>query len=181
MAINPQLEEMRKRKSVRLKQFLQIMEQIRKISSEIHPNGQALPRIVVDESDLSTRKFEEFQRQLEALQTEKVMAFDFLLFSKYMIFSNCLLLQDDRLKQVLEHLNTLNALCTVLGVDFKRTVIEVHPSLDEAEGSKIVSNDVIERLASIIHKLRDVKVQRMNKASNFISQVFHLCFHTDSV
>ncbi|KAI0494270.1 hypothetical protein KFK09_024402 [Dendrobium nobile] len=152
MAINPQLEEMRKRKSARLKQFLQIMEQIRKISSEIHPNGQALPRIVVDESDLSTRKFEEFQRQLEALQTEK----------------------DDRLKQVLEHLNTLNALCTVLGVDFKRTVIEVHPSLDEAEGSKIVSNDVIERLASIIHKLREVKVQRMNKLQDLATTLLEL-------
>ncbi|KAH0452730.1 hypothetical protein IEQ34_020029 [Dendrobium chrysotoxum] len=143
MAINPQLEEMKKRKSARLKQFLQIMEQIRKISSEIHPNGQALPRIVVDESDLSTRKLEEYQRQLEALQTEKA----------------------DRLKQVLEHLNSLNALCMVLGVDFKRTVLEVHPSLEEAEGSKIVSNDVIERLASIIHKLREVKIQRMNKAN----------------
>lgn len=68
----------------------------------------------------------------------------------------------------MEHLNTLNALCMVLGIDFKQTVIEVHPSLNEAEG-KIVSNDVLERLASIIHRLREVKVQRMNKASFFIS------------
>ncbi|XP_020571658.1 LOW QUALITY PROTEIN: 65-kDa microtubule-associated protein 3-like [Phalaenopsis equestris] len=152
MAITPQLEEMKKRKSARLSQFLQIMEQIRKISSEIWPNGEALPKLLVDETDLSTRKLEELQRQLEALQKEKA----------------------DRLNQVLEHLNALNALCIVLGVDFKRTVIEVHPSLDEAEGTKIVSNDVIERLASIIQRLRDVKVQRMNQLQDLATTMLEL-------
>lgn len=73
MAVSPQLEEMRKRKSTRLSQFLHIMEQIRKISSDIQPNGQALPKVSVDESDLSTRKLEELQRHLEALQKEKVL------------------------------------------------------------------------------------------------------------
>ncbi|KAL0921045.1 hypothetical protein M5K25_008075 [Dendrobium thyrsiflorum] len=134
-ATTPQLEEMRKRKNDRLSQFLQVMEQIRKISSEVLPDGQAQYKMNVDESDLSTRKLEEFQRELEALQKEKA----------------------DRLKQVLEHLSTLNTLCLVLGIDFKQTVMEVHPSLDETEGSKIVSNEVIDRLASVIQSLRELQ------------------------
>ncbi|KAF5183781.1 hypothetical protein FRX31_026636 [Thalictrum thalictroides] len=51
------------------------------------------------------------------------------------------------LKQVLDHLSTLNSLCLVLGEDFKNTIKEVHPSLDESEGSKNISNETIHRLA----------------------------------
>jgi Ase1/PRC1/MAP65 family protein len=51
----------------------------------------------------------------------------------------------------------------VLGIDFKQTVYEVHPSLGEAEGSKNLSNTTIERLASAVNRLREVKVQRMQK------------------
>lgn len=74
-AITPQLEEMQKRKNDRLSQFLQVIEQIRKISTEVWPNGRAQYKMNVDESDLSTRKLEEFQRQLEALQNEKVCSY----------------------------------------------------------------------------------------------------------
>ncbi|KAH0464206.1 hypothetical protein IEQ34_006992 [Dendrobium chrysotoxum] len=173
-ATTPQLEEMRKRKNDRLSQFLQVMEQIRKISSEVLPDVQAKYKMNVDESDLSTRKLEEFQKELEALQKEKVCSYFLLKWKKndgfelpsaiiyssffsLTSFSKCLILQADRLKQVLEHLSTLNTLCLVLGIDFKQTVMEVHPSLDDAEGSKIVSNEVIDRLASVIQSLRELQ------------------------
>ena len=63
---------------------------------------------------------------------------------------------------MLGHLNTLDSLCAVLGIDFKETVHEVHPSLEKTQGSN-VSNDMIEKLASAIERLRTVKIQRMQK------------------
>lgn len=65
----------------------------------------------------------------------------------------------------MEHLNTLHSLCEVLGVDFKQTVNEVHPSLGEADGSKNLSNCTIESLASAASRLCELKVQRMQKVS----------------
>lgn len=66
----------------------------------------------------------------------------------------------------MEHLSTLHSLCEVLGIDFKQTLYEVHPSLGEADGSKNLSNSTIERLASAVNALREMKVQRMQKVSN---------------
>lgn len=63
----------------------------------------------------------------------------------------------------MDHLSSLNALCSVLGVDFKETIREIHPSLDEAEVSKCVSNTTIERLATAIGRLREIKIERMKK------------------
>uniref|UniRef100_A0A804N462 65-kDa microtubule-associated protein 3 n=1 Tax=Zea mays TaxID=4577 RepID=A0A804N462_MAIZE len=90
--------------------------------------------------------------------------------------------KSDRLKQVMEHPNTLHSLCEVLGVDFKQTVNEVHPSLGEADGSKNLSNCTIESLASAASRLRELKVKRMQKLQdlplaclNFgISWIHHL-------
>ena len=73
------------------------------------------------------------------------------------------MLQSDRLKQVQEHLDTLNSLCLVLGIDYKQTVAEVHPSFGDTEGSRNISTVVIQNLATAIIKLREVKVQRMQK------------------
>lgn len=88
-------------------------------------------------------------------------------------------MQSDRLNQVLEHLNTLNSLCLVLGMDFKQTVAEVHPSLGENEGAKNISNDTIEQLAAAIQKLREVKIQRMQKVNivvDWLSFMFLIFF-----
>lgn len=72
-------------------------------------------------------------------------------------------MQSSRLKQVQEHLCTLNSLCLVLGFDFKQTINGIHPSLLDSEGSKSVSNDTIQQLAVAIQELREVKLQRMQK------------------
>lgn len=68
--IIPELEEMRKRKSERRDQFIQVQEQIIIISNEIY--GTIPAKTVADESDLSLRKLEELHRELQELQKEKV-------------------------------------------------------------------------------------------------------------
>ncbi|VAH78963.1 unnamed protein product [Triticum turgidum subsp. durum] len=151
-AIIPYLEEMRTKKVERWNQFVHVLEEIKKISSEIRPSDFVPFKTPVDQSDLSLRKFEELTKELESLQKEK----------------------RERLKQVVDHLNTLHSLCEVLGIDFKQTVHEVHPSLDEAEGSKNLSNTTIERLASSVDRLREIKIQRMQKLQDFASTMLEL-------
>lgn len=51
----------------------------------------------------------------------------------------------------------------MLGLDFKNTVSQVSPSLGESEGPRSISNDTIEQLAATIQKLREIKIQRMQK------------------
>ncbi|KAI3783897.1 hypothetical protein L1987_42986 [Smallanthus sonchifolius] len=148
-AILPELEEMKKRKSDRKNQFLEVLEQIEKIQKEIYTTSS---NIVLDETDLSLRKLEELHAKLQTLQKEK----------------------SDRLKQVLEHLNSLNSLCLVLGMDFKQTIHEVHPSLSETEATKSISNETISRLAAAIDGLLEVKIQRMQRIQDLATSLIEL-------
>lgn len=76
--IVPQLEEMKKRKLDRKNNFLEVLEEIQIISSEINGSTEySSSKTVVDETDLSLRRLEELHRQLHALQTEKVECFFF--------------------------------------------------------------------------------------------------------
>ncbi|XP_037492238.1 65-kDa microtubule-associated protein 3 isoform X2 [Jatropha curcas] len=147
--ILPQLEEMRKRELDRRNQFLEVLADIQKISNEIYGSAD---HVAVDETDLSLRKLEELHRQLHALQTEK----------------------SDRLKQIQEHLDTLNSLCLVLGMDYKLTISEIHPSFGDSEGSRLISNDSIQKLATAIHKLREIKIQRMQKLQDLATTMLEL-------
>ncbi|PSS33152.1 Microtubule-associated protein [Actinidia chinensis var. chinensis] len=57
--------------------------------------------------------------------------------------------QGDRLERVFDLLNTLDLLCLVLGIDFKQTVNEIHPSLgNDSKGTKNISNDTIDQLGT---------------------------------
>ena len=77
-----------------------------------------------------------------------------------------LYMQSDRLKHVLDLLNTLNSLCLVLGIDFKETITEVHPSLgNDYEGMKNMSNETIEQLTTAIQRLREIKIKRMQRVN----------------
>jgi len=74
-AISPALEQLRKQKEERIKEFVDVQSQIQKICSEIagsERNGEHTVTPTVDEGDLSVKKFEEFQSQLQELQKEKV-------------------------------------------------------------------------------------------------------------
>lgn len=73
--------------------------------------------------------------------------------------------QSDRLQKVLEFVSTVHDLCAVLGLDFLRTVTEVHPSLDEANGvqAKSISNETLSTLAKTVLTLKEDKMQRLKK------------------
>lgn len=72
-AIVPYLEEMKKKKVERWNQFVHVIEQIKKISSEIRPADFVPFKVPVDQSDLSLRKLDELTKDLESLQKEKVI------------------------------------------------------------------------------------------------------------
>lgn len=74
-------------------------------------------------------------------------------------------MQSERLKKVQDQLYTLKSLTSVLGLDFKQTLCDRNPSLGDSEGSKSVSNDTIQQIDDSIQKLREVKLQRMQKVN----------------
>ncbi|KAJ0968252.1 hypothetical protein J5N97_025169 [Dioscorea zingiberensis] len=150
--IKKQLEEMCKVKCDRLNQFLEIINQIRRLSMEINPTECNPSMITVNEFDLTVRRLEELQRQLHLLESEKT----------------------DRLNLVLEHLSTLKSLCVVLGMNYKETVLEIHPSLEEGKDAKSITDDTIEKLVSAIESSRDVKIQRMQKLQDLASTMLEL-------
>lgn len=143
---------MKKRKVERWNQILDAVAKIKKILSEIRPADFIPFKVPVDQSDLSCRKLEELRMELQSLEKEKC----------------------ERLKQVMEYLNTLHSLCKVLGIDFKQTVSDVHPSLDEDEVPRNISNTTIERLALAIQGLREIKIERMQKLQDLSSTMLEL-------
>ncbi|KAG9446343.1 hypothetical protein H6P81_012471 [Aristolochia fimbriata] len=151
-AIVPQLEEMHKRKNERLLQFHEVLEETKKIVRELVEPAHPVSKTFIDESDLSTRRLDELQRQLEALQKEK----------------------SERLRQVLEYLDNLKLLCMILGLDFNHTVTEVHPTLDDTNGSKSISNSTIAKLAATLQELREIKIQRMQKLQDLSTSLLEL-------
>lgn len=73
-AILPQLEEMRKRRSERKSQLVEVLNKIRNISKEIYRStNDNLYMEVIDESDLSLKRLDELHGQLLALEKEKVL------------------------------------------------------------------------------------------------------------
>lgn len=153
--IAPALEQLWKQKEERVKEFLDVQSQIQKICGEIAGNlslGDQAPS--VDESDLTLKKLDEYQAQLQELQKEK----------------------SDRLHKVLEFVSTVHDLCGVLGMDFFSTVTEVHPSLNDSTGvqSKSISNDTLARLAKTVLALKDDKKQRLHKLQELATQLVDL-------
>lgn len=74
-------------------------------------------------------------------------------------------IQSDRLEQLLYQMSTLSSLCLLLGMEFSQTIYEIHPGLAETEGTKSISNEAIARLAAAIQRLREVKIERMQRVS----------------
>jgi protein regulator of cytokinesis 1 len=70
-AVISQLEEMRKLKTERKKQFLEVFHQLQNISSELY--GNVGVNATLDEKNLSFEKLEELKRQLSQFQNEKVV------------------------------------------------------------------------------------------------------------
>ncbi|KAG7534312.1 hypothetical protein ISN45_Aa08g018810 [Arabidopsis thaliana x Arabidopsis arenosa] len=152
-AIAPALEQLWQQKEERVREFSDVQSQIQKICGEI-AGGLSNEVPIVDESDLSLKKLDDFQSQLQELQKEK----------------------SDRLRKVLEFVSTVHDLCAVLGLDFLSTVTEVHPSLDEETGvqSKSISNETLSRLAKTVLTLKDDKKQRLQKLQELATQLIDL-------
>ncbi|XP_034708570.1 65-kDa microtubule-associated protein 3-like isoform X3 [Vitis riparia] len=147
------LEAMRKLKCERKKQFVEVLDQLLNISKELcKPREDNLCKIFMDETDLSLKRLHELHRLLLELQDEK----------------------SNRVKQVLAHLKTLDSLCKVLGLDFKHTVAEIHPSMDDSIGLKNLSSNTIDKLAATILSLREVKTERMHKVEAEVSRLEQL-------
>lgn len=75
-SITPALREMRLRKEERMKQFRAVQGQILKISAEIGGQSESddsSPVVIVNENDLSLKKLEEYQNELQRLHSEKVL------------------------------------------------------------------------------------------------------------
>ncbi|MQM06083.1 hypothetical protein Taro_038899 [Colocasia esculenta] len=156
-AIAPALEQLRKQKEERIKEFADVQSQIQKICGEITGNMKQVEQAekpLIDESDLSLKKLEEFQTQLQELQKEK----------------------SDRLHKVLDFVSTVHDLCAILGMDFFSTITEVHPSLNDSVGmqSKSISNDTLSKLARTVLALRDDKKLRLQKLQELAVQLTDL-------
>ncbi|KAL9225242.1 hypothetical protein vseg_001191 [Gypsophila vaccaria] len=151
--ITSHLEQMRIRKINRKHQFLEVIGQIQKLSTEIYDSeGIEITKADVNENDLSLRKLEELQTQLQSLQDEK----------------------RDRLKRIIELLSVMSSLCSVLGLDFKETIGEVHPTLADSEETRSISTETLQQLESAIVRLRVLKLQRMQRLQDLATTLLEL-------
>ncbi|KAL6873362.1 hypothetical protein ACP4OV_013444 [Aristida adscensionis] len=153
-AISPSLEQLCRKKENRVKEFADVLLQIQALRGEIAGNlqiGEHLGAPQVNEDDLSVKKLNEYLSELQALQKEK----------------------SSRLHKILDFLSSVHDLCSVLGMDFLRTVTEVHPSLDDSIGvqSKSISDETISKLSKMVIVLTEEKIKRLQKIQDLASQL----------
>ncbi|KAJ6872652.1 65-kDa microtubule-associated protein 9-like [Populus alba x Populus x berolinensis] len=137
-AIVPRVEEMRNKKEERRKLFVEVVQKLQKVSSEIFGSTEG---VIMDGTDLSMKKLDGLEKRLLELENNK----------------------SNRLKQIVDHVEGLKSICGVLGMDFKQTIHDIHPSLDDSQGVKDLTDDTIKKLTAEIQRLREVKIQRMQK------------------
>lgn len=158
--ITPLLDDLKLKKDERMKQFTDVKAQIDKIKNEISGYGLLLSSVNsmnLEEQDLSLRKLTEYQTHLRALQKEK----------------------SERLNKILECVNEVHSLCGVLGLDFGKTVSEIHPSLHgtSPEQSTNISNTTLEGLNQTILRLkteRKVRLQKLKDVAASLCELWNL-------
>ncbi|TVU47783.1 hypothetical protein EJB05_07392 [Eragrostis curvula] len=155
-AVTPLLEDLRAKKEERIKQISNVQSQIENIKAQIsdhnYQNNDASP--INDDHDLSTRRLSDLQMQLRNLQKEK----------------------SDRLQKVFIYVDEVHCLCAVLGMDFAKTVKEVHPSLHgtNSENSTNISDSTLEGLTQAILKLKAEKKTRVLKLQEIVEKLHKL-------
>ncbi|CAK7326864.1 unnamed protein product [Dovyalis caffra] len=163
-SVTPVVEDLRMKKEERIKQFVEIKAQIDKINGEISEynslNNALMSSLTLEEQDLSLRKLSEYQTHLRTLQKEK----------------------SDRLHKVFEYVNEVHSLCGVLGLDFGKTVSDVHPSLHgtHQEQSTNISNSTLEGLEQAIRTLKLERKARIQKLKDIAASLFELWNLMDS-
>ncbi|CAN4125816.1 unnamed protein product [Withania somnifera] len=70
-------------------------------------------------------------------------------------------LSSDRLKLLVDHLTTINSLCVVFGIDYKHTIAEIDPTMDDSRVLKNISKHMILKLSAMINRLKELKKQRL--------------------
>lgn len=144
-SIAPPLREMRIRKDEREKQFRAVQGQIQKISAEIAGESEyndLSSNVLVHGNDLSLKKLEEYQNELQRLQNEKI----------------------ERLQKVESYISMIRSLAAMLGTDSSLIITKVHPSLNELSGlSKNISDSILEKLGSTVRSLEADKKARLEK------------------
>ncbi|KAI4336589.1 hypothetical protein L6164_015099 [Bauhinia variegata] len=145
-SITPALKEMRLRKEERLNQFRAVQGQIQKISAEIAGHSDNVPSTIeVNENDLSLKKLEEYQTELQQLYNDK----------------------NERLLQVEKYIDLIYKLSTIMGKDSSEIISEVHPSLNDLCGiSKNISDCILAKLNSTVESLMEEKQRRLDKLHN---------------
>ncbi|CAL4938454.1 unnamed protein product [Urochloa decumbens] len=157
-AVTPLLEELRAKKEERIKQISNVQSQIEKIKAQIsdhnYQNNDGSVKHLNDDHDLSTRRISDLQMQLRNLQKEK----------------------SDRLQKVFIYVDEVHSLCAVLGMDFAKTVKEVHPSLHgtNSENSTNISDSTLEGLTQTILKLKAEKKTRVLKLQEIVGKLHKL-------
>ncbi|CAK7336179.1 unnamed protein product [Dovyalis caffra] len=144
-AITPALREMRLRKEERVNQFRSVQGQIQKISAEIAGQSvydDSITNVMVNENDLSLKKLEEYQIELQRLHNEK----------------------NDRLQLVDTYIDTIHDLSSTLGMESSMIITKVHPTLNELCGiSKNISDSILAKLNSTVESLKEEKQKRLEK------------------
>ncbi|XP_062210500.1 65-kDa microtubule-associated protein 6-like [Phragmites australis] len=157
-AVTPLLEDLRAKKEERMKQISNVQSQIEKIKAQIsdhsYQNNDDSVKHLNDDHDLSTRRLSDLQMQLRNLQKEK----------------------SDRLQKVFIYVDEVHCLCAVLGLDFAKTVKEVHPSLHgtNLENSTNISDSTLEGLTQTILKLKAEKKTRVLKLQEIVGKLHKL-------
>ncbi|KAK3150988.1 hypothetical protein QOZ80_3AG0240200 [Eleusine coracana subsp. coracana] len=157
-AVTPLLEDLRAKKEERIKQISNVLSQIEKIKAQIsdhsYQNNDGSVKHLNDDNDLSTRRLSDLQMQLRNLQKEK----------------------SDRLQKVFIYVDEVHCLCAVLGMDFAKTVKEVHPSLHgtNSEHSTNISDSTLEGLTQAILKLKAEKKTRVLKLQDIVEKLHKL-------
>ncbi|KAL4638633.1 hypothetical protein ACB092_03G160500 [Castanea dentata] len=144
-SITPALREMRLRKEERVNQFQAVQGQIQKISAEIAGQSEydnSSSTVIVNENDLSLKKLEEYQIELQRLRNEK----------------------NERLQRVEKYIGKIHNLTAILGMDSSMIITKVHPSLNELSGmSKNISDSILAKLKSTVESLEEEKQKRLEK------------------
>ncbi|KAG6528371.1 hypothetical protein ZIOFF_010525 [Zingiber officinale] len=154
--IKPLLEDLRKMKEERIKEFQDVQSQIAWVCSEMSGNiyhGSSISS-QVDEQDLTIKRLGDLKSQLLELQQEKNLRFQ-----KVNIYT----------KQVLD-------LSVVLSIDFNKMIHEVHQNFGDSaiNQTRSISNDILSRLAGIVHSLNQEKKQRLQKLQNLGATLIEL-------
>ncbi|XP_071701877.1 65-kDa microtubule-associated protein 6-like [Rutidosis leptorrhynchoides] len=157
MIVTPLVEDLKSKKQERIKQFAGIKAQIEKINAEISGYSQTADTICslkFEEQDLSSRKLCEYQSHLRSLQKEK----------------------SERIHKVLAYVNDVHSLCSVLVLDFGKTVSAVDPSLHDTtlERATNISDTTLKGLQNAILKLKTERKVRFQKLKDVVTSLSEL-------